>query len=382
MGVPGSESIGVAVVGTAFGVLTHLRALRAAGLPVVALVGRDPRKTQERASRFGVPHASTRIADALRLPGVQAVTIATPPHTHAAIALAAIRARKHVLCEKPFAKDLREARRLLAAAEKAGVVHLLGTEFRWATGQALLARTVASGRIGRPRIATFLLHVPMLADSKAEVPEWWSDAAQGGGWLGAYATHVVDQIRTTLGEFEGVSAALPVVAERSWSAEDTYSVRFRLQGGVDGVLQSTAADWGPFLAVARIVGSGGTAWIEGDAVKVADRTGTHEVPVPEDLRLPPPDPPPADLLHTAYDRLHAGGIDLAPYTKLCELFRDRILGRPVPDDPKPPTFADGVANMAVIDAIRRSAARGGWVRVAPAKPATARSGPPGLAAAR
>jgi predicted dehydrogenase len=364
-----SDQIGVVVVGTGFGVLTHLRALRAAGLPVLALVGRDPTKTAERAARFDVPNASTSLGKALALPGVRAVTIATPPHTHAKIALAAIRAGKHVLCEKPFTKDLRQARRLLDAAEKAGIVHLLGTEFRWATGQALLARVVTSGRIGKPRLATFLLHAPMLADPAAEVPEWWSDASQGGGWLGAYATHVVDQIRTTLGEFEGVSAALPVVAERDWTADDAYSVRFRLRSGVDGILQSTAADWGPFLAVARIVGSSGTAWSEGDAVKVADRTGTHEVPVPEDLRLPAPDPPPGDLLHTAYDMLHAGGIDLGPYTRLCEVFRDRILGRALPKDPVPPTFADGVASMAVLDAIRRSAARGGWVAIPVERPA-------------
>jgi predicted dehydrogenase len=376
MSVPGSEQIGVVVVGTAFGVLTHVRALRAAGLPVLALVGRDPGRTAERAARFGIPHAKTSLREALALPGVRAVTIATPPHTHAEIALAAIRAGKHVLCEKPFARDLREARRLLAAADKARIVHLLGTEFRWSTGQALLARVVASGRIGKPRLATFLLHAPMLADPKAEVPAWWSDASQGGGWLGAYATHVVDQIRTTLGEFEGVSAALPVVAERDWTAEDSYSVRFRLCSGVDGILQSTAADWGPFLAVARIVGSRATVWSEGDAVKVADASGTHDVPVPEDLRLPPPDPPPGDLLHTAYDMLHAGGIDLGPYTRLCEVFRDRILGRPVPEDPRPPTFADGVANMAVIDAIRRSAARGGWVAIRAEPGAAAASRPP------
>jgi predicted dehydrogenase len=359
-----SERIRAVVVGTSFGVLTHVRALQAAGFEVAALVGRDARKAAERAARFGVPHATTSLAGALALPGVRAVTVATPPHTHAALALEAIRAGKHVLCEKPFARDAREARRMLAAAEKAGVVHLLATEFRFATAQALLARAVAGGLVGRPRLATFLLHAPMLADPKSEVPEWWSDAAAGGGWLGAYAPHLVDQVRTTLGEFEGVSAALPRVAERDWTAEDGFSVRFRLRSGVDGILQSTAADWGPFLAVARIVGSTGSAWTEGDAVKVADRGGTRTLEVPEDLRLPPPDPPPADLLHTAYDRLHAGGIDLGPFTRLCAVFRDRILGRPVPDDPAPPTFADGVANMAVLDAIRRSAARGGWVAVA------------------
>ena len=110
-----------------------------------ALVGRDPEKTAERAQRFDVPHGVHELTDALALPGVDAVAIATPPHTHAAIALEAIAAGKHVLCEKPFARDADEARRMLDAAEAAGVVHLLGTEFRWASGQA----SMASGRATR-----------------------------------------------------------------------------------------------------------------------------------------------------------------------------------------------------------------------------------------
>ena len=174
---------GVAIVGTGFGCITHLRALRAAGFDVHALVGRDPEKTSERARRFEIPNACTTLADALALPEVDAVTIATPPHTHAAIALEAIAAGKHVLCEKPFARDADEARRMLDAAEAAGIVHLVGTEFRWAPGQASAARVVARGEIGTPRLATFLLHIPMLADPAGEVPAWWGDAAQGGGWL-------------------------------------------------------------------------------------------------------------------------------------------------------------------------------------------------------
>src|SRR5689334_21180781 len=182
-------TVGVAVVGTGFGCLTHVRALRAAGLDVVALVGQDPAKTEARAERFGVPHADTDVGAVLARPEVDAVTIATPPHTHAPIALAAVEAGKHVICEKPFARDAGEAERMLAAAEAAGVVHLVGTEFRWDTGQALLRRVVRDGAIGTPRMALFLLHIPLLADPGAEVPAWWSDRAAGGGWLGAHASH-------------------------------------------------------------------------------------------------------------------------------------------------------------------------------------------------
>ncbi len=143
------------VVGTGFGCITHVRALRAAGFEVVALVGRDPDKTAERARLFDIPVSLTSVDEALLLDGVGAVTIATPPHTHAAIALAAIAAGKSIICEKPFARDAeRGPRAVLAAAVEADIVHLLGCEFRWDPGQAILARAVDAGEIGEPRIAT------------------------------------------------------------------------------------------------------------------------------------------------------------------------------------------------------------------------------------
>src|SRR5690242_19282765 len=101
--------LGAAVVGTGFGVLTHVRALRGAGHEVRALVGRDPDKTADRAKRCEVPHACTSLAEALDGGDIDMVTVATPPHTHASIVLDAVGAGKHVMCEKPFALDAGEA---------------------------------------------------------------------------------------------------------------------------------------------------------------------------------------------------------------------------------------------------------------------------------
>src|SRR5258708_7083773 len=126
---------GAVVVGTGFGCFTHVPALRAAGFDVRALVGRDPAKTALRAEAVGVPHPCTSLGEALALADVDAVTIATPPDTHGGLVLDALAAGKHVLCEKPFARDAAEAGLLFAAAQRAGVVHLLGTEFRFDTGQ-------------------------------------------------------------------------------------------------------------------------------------------------------------------------------------------------------------------------------------------------------
>src|SRR6202035_5594488 len=208
-----------------------------------------------RARQFDVPRALVSLADALDLPGVDAVTIATPPHTHAALALAAIAAGKHVICEKPFARDAAEGRTVLAAAGAAGVVHLLGTEFRWDPGQATLARVVSAGEIGDPRLVTVLLHVGVLADAAADMPDWWAAADAGGGWLGAHGSQVIDQIRVLLGEFESVSASLPHVADRPMTAEDAFVVHFRMRSGAVGTLQSTSADWRPPLVITWVVGS-------------------------------------------------------------------------------------------------------------------------------
>jgi predicted dehydrogenase len=352
----------VVVVGTGFGCLTHARALRAAGFEVAALVGRDPDKTAARAERFDIPVAATSLATVLD--DVEAVSIATPPHTHGELVMEAVASGKHVVCEKPFARDASEARAMLAAADSAGVVHLLGTEFRFAPGQALLTRTVRAGAIGAPRLAMFLLHIPLLADPDAEVPDWWADTTRGGGWLGAQASHVVDQVHTTLGRIARVSASLSRVVDRGWTAEDAYLVHFELEDGAAGMMQSIASDRGPMLFATRIIGSAGTAWVEGDRVRIADASGTRDVEMPPDLLVGASDPPPADLMHTAYDLLHSTGIDFGPYTRLARVFREAIDGRDVDTfDPRPATFADGVTSMAVLDAIRRSAREGMTVEV-------------------
>ena len=185
---------GAVVVGTGFGCRVHVPALRAAGFEVLALVGTDAERTARRAERLEVPRALTSFHEALALDGVVAVTIASPPSTHAELVLAAVAAGKHVVCEKPFALDAAEAQRMLDAATAADVVHLVGHEFRWAADRATAARAIADGRIGEPRLATFFGSSPLIADPAMKMPGWWFDPTAGGGWLGASGSHAVDQV--------------------------------------------------------------------------------------------------------------------------------------------------------------------------------------------
>ncbi|MFD4183527.1 hypothetical protein, partial [Rhodococcus sp. NPDC058514] len=146
--------------------------------------------------------------------------------------------------------------------------------------------------------------------------------------------------------------------------EDSFTVHFRTTTGVDGVLQSTVGAWGPLMMTTRVAGTHGTLWINGDTVCHADAAGEREVPIPEDLANPAPQPPPHDLFQTTYDWMHSTGLDRAPYTRLADAFRRRILGQtPDPNEPVAATFRDGVAGQAVLDAIRRSAREGRSVRV-------------------
>jgi predicted dehydrogenase len=141
-------------------------------------------------------------------------------------------------------------------------------------------------------------------------------------------------------------------------------VQFETETGASGLLHSSAAMPGQFLATTKITGTKGAAWLQGEEVWIDTGDGPVQVPPPEDLPLVAPVPPPGELLHTAYDMWHSMGIDLAPYTRLYSVMRERILGQDVADDPPAGTFEDGVANQAIVDAIRTSAASGCWQAVA------------------
>ncbi len=358
-----TRRLGAVIVGTGFGVITHVRAMRDAGFEVLALIGRNPTKTSERAERAGIPLGLTSLDEALLLPGVDVVAVATPPHTHAEITLKAIAAGKHVVCEKPFARDAREAQAMLEAAQEKGVVNYLGTEHRWDSGQALVGQAIRDGLIGKPAFFTLLLQVPLLHADDSEVPDWWGDASEGGGWLGAYGSHQVDFALDLFGDFAGLSASLSVVSQHGWTADDTFTVHFRTESGVAGIMQSSCAALGQPLVHFRIAGTGGTLEMVGERVFVDDREGRRELALPEALRNDDPTPPDMGLMNTAYDKMHASGSDLAPYTKLYESFRADICGEPAPNPVRPATFADGVSMQTVLDAIRESSRRGGWVDI-------------------
>ncbi|HEY7104761.1 MAG TPA: Gfo/Idh/MocA family oxidoreductase [Acidimicrobiia bacterium] len=349
------ERLGVVVVGTGFGCRIHVPAARAAGFDVVALVGRDPEKTARRAARAEVEVSCGSLAEALALPHADVVVVSTDPASHAPLAEEAIAAGRHVLVEKPFTLDASEARGLLQAADRAGVVALVGHEFRFVPQRVTVRQALADGAIGAPRLGTFVGHLPLVAAVDAPAPRWWFDPAGGGGWLGAAVSHLVDAIRSWLGELDSVSAALPMVSDRDAGtmAEDSVSLRFRTRSGCEGVIQQSAAVWGERIEVMRIAGPRGTLTLDGEVVHFADADGTRTL----DLVGPPL---PVDISPSDDPRHRFTHIELGPATVQARVLRDLARGvTPEYDLVPPATFVDGVACMEVLDAVRRSAADAG-----------------------
>ncbi len=138
---------GVAIVGTGFGCITHLRALARRRLRRAGT--RRPRSGQDRRTRRALRgserahHPRRRARAPGRRRGRRSRRRPTPTRRSRSESIAA---GKHVLCEKPFARDADEASRMLDAAEAAGVVHLLGTEFRWAIGPGVSGTRRATRR--------------------------------------------------------------------------------------------------------------------------------------------------------------------------------------------------------------------------------------------
>jgi predicted dehydrogenase len=211
--------------------------------------------------------------------------------------------------------------------------------------------------IGEPRTFSLVSYVPFVADTSASrLPEWWFDDGQGGGWLGASGSHVVDQLRTWLGEVMSLSAGLGVVSARSNVADDSFVVRMRMRNGAEGVLQQCAASWIPAVtSLAIVAGTHGTLEADANTVWCSDRAGRRTLEVPAELALEPM-PAEGDDPRERYTHL-----ELGPYTRLCEAFLGAIEGRAPATSVVAPTFADGLAEMQILDAIRGSAAQHGAV---------------------
>ncbi|WP_308170055.1 Gfo/Idh/MocA family protein [Acrocarpospora catenulata] len=210
--------VGVGMVGYAFMGRAHSQAWRSVDaffdLPLrpamVAVAGRSPEATAQAAEKLGWAHAETDWRRLLDRSDVQIIDLCTPGDSHAEIAIAALAAGKHVICEKPLANTVEEAEAMATAARAAaerGVRAMVAFNYRRVPAVALARQWVAEGRIGEVRHVRAQYLQDWIVDP--EFPLVWrlqKDKA-GSGALGDIGAHIIDTAQFITGErLVGVSA--------------------------------------------------------------------------------------------------------------------------------------------------------------------------------
>jgi predicted dehydrogenase len=211
-------SIGIGMIGYAFMGAAHSQAWRNVArffdVPLVprlnVIGGRDAERLAHAAQRFGWAATETDWRRLIARDDVELVDVCTPGSSHAEIAIAALRAGKHVLCEKPLANSLAEAEDMAREAEVAaarGVRTMVGFNYRRVPALAFARQMIAAGRLGAIRHVRAVYLQDWIVDP--EFPLVWRLRAEeaGTGAIGDIGAHIVDATQFLLGEpIAGVSA--------------------------------------------------------------------------------------------------------------------------------------------------------------------------------
>ncbi|MFC4112547.1 Gfo/Idh/MocA family protein [Nonomuraea zeae] len=222
-------SIGVGMIGYAFMGRVHSQAWRSVGaffdLPLAprmaVLAGRSKERTETAAAQLGWAGIETDWRELVKRDDVQIVDICTPGDSHAEIAIAALEAGKHVLCEKPLANTVAEAEAMVAAAAAAPGKSMVAFNYRRVPAVALARRFVEEGRLGEIRHVRAQYLQDWIVDP--DFPLVWrlqKDKA-GAGALGDIGSHIVDAAQFITGQqVVGVSALTETfIKERPLAAE-------------------------------------------------------------------------------------------------------------------------------------------------------------------
>ncbi|HEX6232896.1 MAG TPA: Gfo/Idh/MocA family oxidoreductase [Jiangellaceae bacterium] len=226
-----ARELGIGMVGYAFMGKAHSHAWRNAPsfftLPLVprlrVLAGRNAAAATAVAEKFGWEHVETDWRALIARDDVDVVDVCTPGDTHAEIAIAALAAGKHVLCEKPLANSVPEAEAMAEAARMAqarGVRSMVGFTYRRVPAIRLAQSLVAEGRLGAIRHVRAQYLQDWLIDPQAPL-SWRLDKERAGsGALGDIGAHIVDLTQYITGErITGVSAIMETfVKERPVAA--------------------------------------------------------------------------------------------------------------------------------------------------------------------
>ncbi len=156
--------------------------------------------------RYGFDEASSDWRTVVERPDIDVVDIVTPNDSHAEIAIAAAKAGKHIICEKPLARTGAEAKTMLDAVAAAGTIHMVAFNYRRTPAVALARRYIEEGRIGRILNFRGTYLQDWSADPDGPLSWRFQKKIAGSGAVGDIGTHVVDLARYLVGEISAVNA--------------------------------------------------------------------------------------------------------------------------------------------------------------------------------
>jgi predicted dehydrogenase len=376
-----SGEIGVGLIGYKFMGRAHSNAYRQVGRffdlklspRMRAICGRDEAGVKDAAATLGWEGYETDYHRLLERDDVGLVDVVTPGYTHHEIAVAALEAGKHVLCEKPLANTLEEAREMLDAASTADTINMVCFNYRRAPAVQLAKKLIDEGRLGEIRHwrAVYLQDWILNPD----FPLAWRLRKElaGSGALGDLGAHLVDLAHFLVGHITGVvGTAETFIRERpleeaSGGAErgevtvdDAVAFLARFENGAMGAFEATR------LAPGRknrnsfeINGSGGSLVFDLERMNELQVYFEDDPPEVKGFR---------SVMVTEPDHPYVGawwppGHILGYEHTFVHTIKDLLDGIAAGEDP-PPTFEDGYRCQAVLDAVERSLKSGSWTEPA------------------
>jgi predicted dehydrogenase len=379
--MPPKKTLRVGMIGYAFMGKAHSNAWRQAprffdlpaGIELHTLCGRSPVPLEAARAKLGWTHAATDWRAVVADPAIDIIDICTPNNSHAEIALAAARNKKAILCEKPLAHNMEQAREMAAAVKKARVVNMLCHNYRRIPAIALAKRMIDDGAIG-DRIYHFSARYAQDWLADPTVPFGWRVSADisGSGANGDINAHIIDLARYLVGELKEVCGLMETfVRQRPLpdpsgskktarvTVDDCVSWIGRFKNGAIANLEATRFATGRKNHIAlEINGNKGSLAFDFedmnrlqyyDATQPPDRRGFRSI-LATDASQP--------YFNAYWPPGHIIGYEHTFINTVADFVKAVVSGKSIH-----PTFHDGLQNEKILTAIKQSARTRQWVKV-------------------
>ena len=236
--------------------------------PVLEMVCATSVKSAEHyKTKFGFNRCTADWAELVSDPNIDAIVIASPQSTHRAIAEAAFALGKPVFCEKPLGESLEDSRAMLAAAEAAGAIHMVGFNYIRTPASQYARKLLEDGRIGEITYFRAEMTEDFLADPDA--PATWRTTGVANGCMGDLSPHIINCAHAMMGPVKSLSAVVKTVhAIRGGVAvtnDDQAQIMIEFENGVSGHIHASRIATGRKMGYAyEIHGSKGMIRFDGE----------------------------------------------------------------------------------------------------------------------